>query len=651
MPDQISQYGTGSVNKDISDMLVRLHFSLTGGLDVTYLRLDTTNAPLTGALPITVDSVVALDVKTAGGVSVLTVDTVAKSLILSDGAGHGVAQSIIASGAGRYINFTPKETDTFPVLQFTPNGAPYTPFIGHIDSSWEFGMNNSRRMLMVGVEETGFVISSERTGAVGAVPIIFRVGDDAWYNLPNLVTLNAAGVVITQPLTATQLISTVAIGTAPLTVTSATVVSNLNADLLDGLHGGVPTIVGNGTAQYQVLTTGATPFAPAWSTGGLNLGGFTLTVPATGTAALATGIAGGQTIIGGTAVTDILKLQGTSGNGTLTSPAVQILVGNNGATVGMTVLNNGNVGIGTTSPGMKLEVMGDTRITGSSPQLIIYHTGSNSFALKNFAGTKLGIGLVDSANFMTIQSGGNVGIGTTLAGAYPIYQKLNVRGGILLTDNSSTPTEESLWQVVPSLGGTGTHADYTSNTVVKTGSSAGLLEVMQFGNNKTAAVLGLLGAAAVAQQANTIDLGTVLSNFGFRAAGTAYPITTSGLATFARVFRSGGTAIATTDVALGAGWGANAVVSVVTGNDSRGTITVTTSVLDTPTANPTLTLTFKDGTWTTVPFALANLDQTSTGLTGPAESHCTATTLVIELVLTPTALTSNTYIINFMVVG
>jgi len=38
------------------------------------------------------------------------------------------------------------------------------------------------------------------------------------------------------------------------------------------------------------------------------------------------GITGGQTAIGGTAITDILKLQGTSGNGTLTSPAIQALV-------------------------------------------------------------------------------------------------------------------------------------------------------------------------------------------------------------------------------------------------------------------------------------------------------------------------------------
>ena len=43
----------------------------------------------------------------------------------------------------------------------------------------------------------------------------------------------------TKDLTAKRLISTQANGTAPLTVASTTLVSNLNADLLDGLHASV----------------------------------------------------------------------------------------------------------------------------------------------------------------------------------------------------------------------------------------------------------------------------------------------------------------------------------------------------------------------------------------------------------------------------
>ncbi len=72
--------------------------------------------------------------------------------------------------------------------------------------------------------------------------------------------------------------------------------------------------------------------------------------------ALLAGRSGGQTIKGGTGVTDVLTLVGTSGNGTLASPAVQVNVGNNGATTALTVLNNGNVGIGTTNPDSKLVI-------------------------------------------------------------------------------------------------------------------------------------------------------------------------------------------------------------------------------------------------------------------------------------------------------
>lgn len=53
-----------------------------------------------------------------------------------------------------------------------------------------------------------------------------------------------AGATFTGNVTAPQLISNVANGTAPIAVTSTTNVANLNADLLDGLHGSVYAPVG-----------------------------------------------------------------------------------------------------------------------------------------------------------------------------------------------------------------------------------------------------------------------------------------------------------------------------------------------------------------------------------------------------------------------
>lgn len=82
-------------------------------------------------------------------------------------------------------------------------------------------------------------------------------------------------------------------------------------------------------------------------------------------------------VIGGSATTANLSLQGTSGNGTLTSAGLKFLVGNNGATEAMTILNNGNVGIGTNNPSYQLDAgfgsantVGDLALDGTNK--IIY---------------------------------------------------------------------------------------------------------------------------------------------------------------------------------------------------------------------------------------------------------------------------------------
>ncbi len=74
------------------------------------------------------------------------------------------------------------------------------------------------------------------------------------------------------------------------------------------------------------------------------------------------GYANGQTIIGGTGVTDALSLQGTSGNGTSTAAAVQVKVGNNGNILAATYNNDGSYAIGGSGSG----VLGGTGMTGRS---------------------------------------------------------------------------------------------------------------------------------------------------------------------------------------------------------------------------------------------------------------------------------------------
>lgn len=82
-------------------------------------------------------------------------------------------------------------------------------------------------------------------------------------------------------------------------------------------------------------------------------------------------------VIGGTSTTADLSLQTTSGVGA-SGADMHFLVGNNGATEAMTILNSGNVGIGTTSPGALLEVAGDLLLSGTGPDIRWNPTGGDS---------------------------------------------------------------------------------------------------------------------------------------------------------------------------------------------------------------------------------------------------------------------------------
>ena len=155
----------------------------------------------------------------------------------------------------------------------------------------------------------------------------------------------------------------------------------------------------------------------------------------------------GVTIIGGTATTADLSFQTTSGVGT-TGADMHFLVGNAGATEAMTILNNGNVGIGTTGPGAKLSFAtgttaadgidfgGDTNLYRLSANILqsddqfragnLYTEGT--FYTNTWTGTstdhditakirdnkKFYINNNENGTIVTVdESNGNVGIGTT----------------------------------------------------------------------------------------------------------------------------------------------------------------------------------------------------------------------------------------------
>ncbi len=91
-------------------------------------------------------------------------------------------------------------------------------------------------------------------------------------------TINITANPFTGVFCANRFTSLIATGTAPLTVASTTVVSNLNADLLDGNHSSAFALVG------QTMYIGTTGVAINRSSGALTLAGLTLTTPNIGVA-------------------------------------------------------------------------------------------------------------------------------------------------------------------------------------------------------------------------------------------------------------------------------------------------------------------------------------------------------------------------------
>lgn len=130
------------------------------------------------------------------------------------------------------------------------------------------------------------------------------------------------------------------------------------------------------------------------------------------------------------------------------------------------------------------------------------------------------------------------------------------------------------------------------------------------------------------------------SSTGIIGIGTNRGLGTSGNG-FGRIYLTGGTALTTSDIVLSAGWGTTAQYAV-TGDDSRFHITVLSQGAGIG-ANPTFGLTFKDGTWTSAPYAQCH-EWNDLASLAPISSFETtsATNLTSTFVGTPT--TAHSYI-------
>ena len=162
-------------------------------------------------------------------------------------------------------------------------------------------------------------------------------------------------------VSATQLTSTIAIGTAPLVVTSTTNVANLNASSLNGATFAAPGAIGGGTASAISATTinKVTITAPATASTLTIADGKTLAVndnATLGTGGLTLGNSGGFTAAASKVLTanNTLTLAGTDAT-TMTFP------GTSSTVVTTTTLAN------TTLPGSFTTIQASDLITASAP--------------------------------------------------------------------------------------------------------------------------------------------------------------------------------------------------------------------------------------------------------------------------------------------
>lgn len=108
------------------------------------------------------------------------------------------------------------------------------------------------------------------------------------------------------------------------------------------------------------------------------------------------------------------------------------------------------------------------------------------------------------------------------------------------------------------------------------------------------------------------------------------------------------------DYVLSAGWGVGSLVRLAAAGaqygarDTGGSVAI--DAAGTPSANPTVTLTFKDGAWAVIPTVTCNRGELTTPTTAFwITTTITATTCVFQFVGLPAA--GGTYVLNYSVIG
>lgn len=201
------------------------------------------------------------------------------------------------------------------------------------------------------------------------------------------------------------------------------------------------------------------------------------------------------------------------------------------------------------------------------------------------------------------------GVGNQGPTSYGASVVLNIDGKVAGT-NHITLTGGDFITNASILAGTG-----ITTTAGHIAASAGNVTA----NGNLVATTGSVSAGTSVSSTTTMTAGTgltittgsgVASSGQLRAEGTVSGSSGPGVVKTKRIYTTG-TALVAGDFALGGGWGVGSSVSAVAGDDTCGEMTVTAA--GTPAADPTVTLTFKDGTFTGTPIAIVAQKGSSVG--------------------------------------
>jgi hypothetical protein len=295
----------------LDDLTVSGNLNVTG--DLSYDEVSARNQNVTG-ITTTVDLVVSRNASVAG---ILTATKGLTGNINATGVSTAAflqATNVNASGiisATSFVGDGTNLTNTGSTLSaasgvqrvVVTSQTTGTMTSSSTDGDLTFNASSNTLSIAGGVVATGIsTISSAQITGLNATGVSTAVFLQA-------TNINTSGIE-----TATRFVSTVATGTAPLTVSSTTAVTNLNADLLDGQHAPSGTIVGTSDTQTLTNKTLTTPTLVNPTVTGSVQGNINATGVSTEAFLQATtvNVSAGATVGGNLTVTGDLTVNGTT---------------------------------------------------------------------------------------------------------------------------------------------------------------------------------------------------------------------------------------------------------------------------------------------------------------------------------------------------